>query len=587
MSWNIAKAIGDATAIEDVFAAAAADDEPGFAVAPAIIALQEVPSTVRSTIQSMVSAAIPGTSYAPATFTSSSSEDASGGAQFLLYRTDIFTEIASGHRDIFTGAGRRCDRWQLRLIGSNDDAGIVWVYSMHLKANNTETDADLRLAGAISIRNDADSLPAGSNIVYLGDYNVYSNQEGAYQEFLSGGDGRGNDPLGSGSWSGPDHAEVHTQSPLASSDGGLVGGGMDDRFDLQLISDALFDDQGFSLVAGTYRAFGNDGNHFNESINDGTNRYYPSDLSRSNALADALFEASDHIPVLSDWRMPARMSCVLDQDLGRVISGGSASITLLVADSRDAVNPSYVQELEYQATGDSLLSGGGVGTAPRLPSFATESFALRSGIEGEFNASVTVEALSPGVSFGLQTLNTSGTAIRPARPSWNGRQEITSTVASSSGVADSGVVFLDVEIFNLGWGSGQAALDIDSISGLGSGFFVWDGLGDQVTDQPGLLRFGFQTDGATPGSQFVDLVVRVTDEDVPGETTSELQLRLEMEIDGQGVPGDLNGDGIVNGGDLGLLLGSWGPCRGCPADLNGDGLVNGADIGLLLGFWTV
>jgi len=50
-------------------------------------------------------------------------------------------------------------------------------------------------------------------------------------------------------------------------------------------------------------------------------------------------------------------------------------------------------------------------------------------------------------------------------------------------------------------------------------------------------------------------------------------------------PADLNNDGAVNGADLGLMLGAWGPCPGCAADLNADGVVNGADLGLLLGSW--
>lgn len=50
--------------------------------------------------------------------------------------------------------------------------------------------------------------------------------------------------------------------------------------------------------------------------------------------------------------------------------------------------------------------------------------------------------------------------------------------------------------------------------------------------------------------------------------------------------GDLNGDGLVNSADLGLLLGTWGPCKGCPADLNGNGVVNSADLGLLVAAWT-
>ena len=51
-------------------------------------------------------------------------------------------------------------------------------------------------------------------------------------------------------------------------------------------------------------------------------------------------------------------------------------------------------------------------------------------------------------------------------------------------------------------------------------------------------------------------------------------------------PADLNNDGVVNGADLGLMLGSWGNCPApCKADLNSDGIVNGADLGLLLGAW--
>lgn len=54
------------------------------------------------------------------------------------------------------------------------------------------------------------------------------------------------------------------------------------------------------------------------------------------------------------------------------------------------------------------------------------------------------------------------------------------------------------------------------------------------------------------------------------------------------VLGDLNGDGVVNGADLGLLLAQWGPCAAsCGADFNGDGIVDGADLGALLGAWTI
>ena len=64
--------------------------------------------------------------------------------------------------------------------------------------------------------------------------------------------------------------------------------------------------------------------------------------------------------------------------------------------------------------------------------------------------------------------------------------------------------------------------------------------------------------------------------------------------DGNGVPddcvacpGDFNDNGVVDGGDLGLMLVAWGTCSECPEDLNGDGNVNGADLGLMLVAWGV
>ncbi len=54
------------------------------------------------------------------------------------------------------------------------------------------------------------------------------------------------------------------------------------------------------------------------------------------------------------------------------------------------------------------------------------------------------------------------------------------------------------------------------------------------------------------------------------------------------MPGDLNNDGLIDGADLILLLGAWGPCddcRNCAADLNGDCLVNPSDLLILLGNW--
>lgn len=52
----------------------------------------------------------------------------------------------------------------------------------------------------------------------------------------------------------------------------------------------------------------------------------------------------------------------------------------------------------------------------------------------------------------------------------------------------------------------------------------------------------------------------------------------------EGPSADLNHDGIVDGADLGILLGQWSADG--TADLNCDDVVDGADLGILLGSWS-
>ncbi|MFO0894429.1 MAG: S8 family serine peptidase [Phycisphaerales bacterium] len=49
---------------------------------------------------------------------------------------------------------------------------------------------------------------------------------------------------------------------------------------------------------------------------------------------------------------------------------------------------------------------------------------------------------------------------------------------------------------------------------------------------------------------------------------------------------DVNGDGAVDGFDLGAVLGNWGAAAPAnPADINHDGVVDGMDLGLIIGSW--
>ena len=53
----------------------------------------------------------------------------------------------------------------------------------------------------------------------------------------------------------------------------------------------------------------------------------------------------------------------------------------------------------------------------------------------------------------------------------------------------------------------------------------------------------------------------------------------------QSNPADVNGDGVINGADLAIVLGFWGTDEP-GADINQDGIVNGADITSILGSWS-
>jgi hypothetical protein len=69
----------------------------------------------------------------------------------------------------------------------------------------------------------------------------------------------------------------------------------------------------------------------------------------------------------------------------------------------------------------------------------------------------------------------------------------------------------------------------------------------------------------------------------------ELAQGGDSDVNANGIPdgceclSDLSGDGQVDGGDLGLLLGAWDTAG--PGDLDGDGFVGGSDLGLMLGAW--
>ena len=138
------------------------------------------------------------------------------------------------------------------------------------------------------------------NVLIMGDFNIYGSSESAYQVLTrtySNSNALFIDPLanlgGVGEWNNSyQFARFHTQSTRAEDVSCFSGGGLDDRFDFILMADEIkYSYKHLRYVPNSYKAIGNDGYHFNQSINQGYNYVVPSEV------AQALYDCSDHLPV--------------------------------------------------------------------------------------------------------------------------------------------------------------------------------------------------------------------------------------------------------------------------------------------------
>lgn len=184
-------------------------------------------------------------------------------------------------------------RYHLKIKESQYE---FFIFSVHFKAGTGSENESIRLQEAVTLRNHLDSLGGDKEILVVGDFNFYYDELG-YKKLLDSVEsisGRLFDPLGTGGlWhENRSYSYLHTQSTRNENlpDGG-AGGGLDDRFDIILCSKGPLDTNGIFLPVESYTTFGNDGNHFNKSINVGINQAVPDEV------ADALYFASDHLPV--------------------------------------------------------------------------------------------------------------------------------------------------------------------------------------------------------------------------------------------------------------------------------------------------
>lgn len=251
------------------------------------------------------------TSYSAAPFIDGPDSD-----NGLYYRSSKFIFIS--HKKIKTDL-RNISEFKLLHINSGD---TIRVYALHLKASSGTANELQRAMEVDSLRKETNALPAGTDFIVCGDFNFYSESESGYQKLLQitgGNEGHCVDPISlSGSWNNIAYAIHHTQSTRIRAFGGGSTGGMDDRFDLVLYSKAISQSGGVTFVPNSQIAFGNDGNHYNDSINRMPNN------AVAQYVADALHNASDHIPVLSQFSIQYGASAPPDAGVVSLVTPGAA-----------------------------------------------------------------------------------------------------------------------------------------------------------------------------------------------------------------------------------------------------------------------
>lgn len=182
-------------------------------------------------------------------------------------------------------------------LATTHDTIYLRVVVAHLKASNTPTDAASRSQMTNDLMNYLTNINVANNYLFQGDCNLYTSAEQAYQNLISSSNAnmRFYDPINrAGNWNGNlSFKDIHTQSTHNSGSSCYITGGLDDRFDLILISnDVRTGNKKVSYIAGSYKAIGQDGKHFNNDLTAS-----PTNNSAPTAVINALYGNSDHLPV--------------------------------------------------------------------------------------------------------------------------------------------------------------------------------------------------------------------------------------------------------------------------------------------------
>lgn len=392
---------GDVRNGMDVVMAAIGNENRNGIVRPVDVLMLEEQTTLSGTTQAMVDLlnGIYGAgTYGRGTLTGYTT---GSGTPCVVYNKNVVTLLEEKivNTTSSSGPARSTMRYKFRLNGYDSADAIFYTYVSHYKASDTTADAQRRNVEAGLVRADADALGSGVHIVYAGDLNLYAvSREPAWATLTANGNGKAYDPANAaGDWH--DNAAfklVHTQSPVTTSRyGGQVTGGLDDRFDFQLVSAKFMDNQGLSYIQGSDRTFGNNGTHaMNGEIGSGT--------GASTTVLNALMAVSDHLPVVADYQIPAKMEVTVDPVPASVLPGTNVSVKITVQNTAVANVAADADSLAYSLIASGSGNGSASGTVPAAqPTGAVTWVTLDTSTPGPKTAYVDVTSSSEAVANGV------------------------------------------------------------------------------------------------------------------------------------------------------------------------------------------
>lgn len=251
-----------------------------------------------------------GNNFAMAPFEPSQSGDPDH-QQLIFYRKAMFLLEAS---EVIPTPVRDINHYTLKLKTADQqtDPVIFEVFVTHLKSSQGTANKQLRLEMVQKFTTKLETLDPNAFVIFGGDFNLYTQSEPAYQELLDSTNAIVMlDPINRpGSWNNNiNFQDIHSQSTRISSGpfGAGAGGGMDDRFDFIVMSQNMQTDPKLKYIADTYKAFGNNGNCYDNSINS-------PDCSGdfSQQLRENLYNMSDHLPIVMNFETNKQIVLSID-----------------------------------------------------------------------------------------------------------------------------------------------------------------------------------------------------------------------------------------------------------------------------------